>query len=120
MASKKHTKLTTLLIKLVIKIGIVILIGLAISFALHYINGYALGSTMRVVGIAFGVIGLLSILGGTNMRKDYNYTMAKISNPKMLEIDQSNSPILGALLFLLWMGTAGIVLYLIGDMLVNT
>lgn len=101
--------------RLLVKICIVLIIGTVISFAIHYIKGFELGSVMRIVGIIIAIIGFASLLGGTSIRNDYNYAMAKISNPKIGAHDNSRQMYSDSLSFLIYMGTSGIILYLIGE-----
>lgn len=104
--------------KFVLKIGVVVLIGAIISFAIYYIKGYSLGATMRIVGIVIVFIGLLSQLGQNNIRGDYNYSMARMRDSKMLDNEYNGHLTSDSLSFLIWMGFSGIVLFVIGSALV--
>lgn len=104
--------------RLLVKICIVLIIGSIISFAIHYIKGFELGSVMRIVGIIIAIIGFASLLGGTSMRNDYHYAMAKINNPQIGAHDNSRQMYSDSISFLIWMGTSGIILYLIGEALI--
>ncbi|MDH8677388.1 hypothetical protein QE109_04465 [Fusibacter bizertensis] len=105
--------------KLVIKIGAVVLIGVAISYAIYYIKGFEFGTTMRIVGVIIAVIGLGSQLGQSNIRMDYNYNMAKMRDSSMQAREHDGFMTAGSLSFLIWMGTSGIVLFLIGDAIIR-
>jgi hypothetical protein len=99
--------------KLFLKICIVVVLGAAFSFAIHYIKGYQLGSTMRVVGIVIAMLGLGSMTGSSGLRQDYNYNMAKMRDSKMLDNEHNGNMVSGSLSFLIWMGTSGILLFVV-------
>ncbi len=105
--------------KVILRIVMVVLIGLVISFAVYYIKGYSLGTVMRIVGVIIALIGLGSQLGEAGLRTDYNYNMAKMRDPKMLENEHNGFMTASSLSFLLWMGSSGIILFLIGDALLR-
>lgn len=103
--------------KLLLKIIIVVAIGTALGFIIHYIKGYAVGSVITVIGFIVAFIGLSSQLGATGMRGDYNYNMAKMSSPKMLELEHNGRMMSDSLSFLIWMGTSGVLLIILGGSL---
>ncbi len=104
--------------KLVLKIGTMVIIGAIISYILFYYKGFQLGATMRVVGIVIACIGLASQVGENNIRGDYNYNMAKMRDSKMLANEHNGTLTSSSLMFLLWMGTSGVLLFVIGSSLV--
>lgn len=104
--------------KLVLKIGSVVVIGAIISYIIFYLKGYPFGATMRVVGIVIACIGLASQVGESNIRGDYNYNMAKMRDSKMLANEYSGKLTSDSLMFFLWMGTSGVLLFIIGSSLV--
>jgi len=104
--------------KLVLKIGTVVVIGAIISYIIFYLKGYSFGVTMRVVGIVIACIGLASQVGESNIRGDYNYNMAKMRDSKMLANEYSGKLTSDSLMFFLWMGASGVLLFIIGSYLV--
>lgn len=104
--------------KLVLKIGTVVVIGAIISYIIFYIKGYHFGVTMRVIGIVIACIGLASQVGESNIRGDYNYNMAKMRDSKMLANEYSGKLTSDSLMFFLWLGTSGVLLFIIGSYLV--
>ena len=116
--SKVKTFLNDLLIyigKLLIKVGVVVLIGVLISYIVHYFKGFDFGSTMRIVGAIIACIGLSSLLGQFGIRTDYNYNMMKMRDSKIRELEHDGFMTASSLTFLVWMGTSGVILFLIGD-----
>jgi hypothetical protein len=111
-------KLTVAIGKLVLKIGSVVVIGAIISYIIFYIKGYNFGATMRVVGIVIACVGLASQAGESNMRGDYNYNMAKMRDSKMLANEFSGRLTSDSLRFFIWMGTSGVLLFILGSYLV--
>lgn len=104
--------------KLILKICIVVAIGAALSYALHYFKGFSFGSTMRIIGVVIAMLGLGSQTGATGMRNDYNYNMVKMRDPKMLAREHDGTMMSGSLSFLIWMGSSGIILFVIASYLV--
>ncbi|HSN67537.1 MAG TPA: hypothetical protein VLS94_12920 [Fusibacter sp.] len=104
--------------KLILKIGTMVVIGAIISYIIFYIKGYHFGVTMRVIGIVIACIGLASQVGESNIRGDYNYNMAKMRDSKMLANEYSGKLTSDSLMFFLWMGTSGVLLFIIGSYLV--
>ena len=104
--------------KLVLKVGAVVVIGAIISYIIFYIKNYNFGATMRVVGIVIACIGLASQVGESNMRRDYNYNMAKMRDSKLLANEYSGKLTSDSLRFLILMGTSGVLLFIIGSYLV--
>ena len=104
--------------KLVLKVGLIVFIGAIIGYIIFYIKGYNFGATMRVVGIVIACIGLASQVGESNMRRDYNYNMAKMRDSKLLANEYSGKLTSDSLRFLILMGTSGVLLFIIGSYLV--
>lgn len=104
--------------KLILKIGAVVIIGAIISYIIFNFKGYQIGATMRVVGIVIACIGLASQVGENNIRGDYNYNMAKMRDSKMLANEHNGILTSGSLMFLLWMGASGAILFIIGSTLI--
>ena len=104
--------------KLILKIGTMVVIGAIISYIIFYIKGYHFGVTMRVIGIVIACIGLASQVGESNIRGDYNYNMAKMRDSKMLANEYSGKLTSDSLMFFLWMGISGVLLFIIGSYLV--
>lgn len=101
--------------KLLLKICIVVILGAVLSYAIHYLKGYQIGSTMRIIGLIIALLGLGSLSGASGLRNDYNYNMAKMRDPKMLALEHDGRMISGSLSFLIWMGTSGIILFVLSS-----
>lgn len=110
--------MAVVLSRLLVKIMVVVIIGAIISFVIHYIKGYEIGSVMRIVGIIIAIIGLTSQLGGTNIRRDHYTTMARVTTPQLHEHEFDRDEKLSSnFSFLIWMGSAGVILYFMGEAL---
>ena len=105
------------LLKWIIKLAIVVFIGAFISYLIYLNTEYLFGEVLRVVGIGIACIGLLTQVGESNIRRDYNFNMQKIRSTKLINIEHGSDLTTSNISFLLLMGISGIILFIIGHSL---
>lgn len=103
--------------KSTLKVAIVVSIGALISLLVYVMSDYQFGAILRVVGVVMACIGLLTQVGQSNIRNDYNNNMHEMTNAKLLEIEHGGKLTSDNISFLLLMGVSGIVLFLIGHVI---
>ena len=110
-------KASIYLAKWMLKVAIVVSIGALISYLIYLNTEFLFGEVLRLVGIGIACIGLMTQVGESNIRKDYNFNMNKIRYTKLLHIEHGNDLTSSNISFLLLMGISGIILFIIGHTL---
>lgn len=105
------------LLKWILKLAIVVSIGAIISYLIYRNTEFLFDEVLRVVGVAIACIGLMTQVGESNIRKDYNFNMQKIRYTKLINIEHGSDLTTSNISFLLLMGISGIILFIIGHTL---
>ena len=110
-------KASIYLLKWILKIVIVVSIGALISYLIYRNTEFLFGEVLRIVGVGIACIGLMTQIGESNIRKDYNFNMQKIRYTKLINIEHGSDLTSSNISFLLLMGISGIILFIIGHSL---
>ena len=110
-------KASIYLLKWILKIVIVVSIGALISYLIYRNTEFLFGEVLRIVGVGIACIGLMTQIGESNIRKDYNFNMQKIRYTKLINIEHGSDLTTSNISFLLLMGISGIILFIIGHSL---
>ncbi len=110
-------KASIYLLKWILKIVIVVSIGALISYLIYRNTEFLFGEVLRIVGVGIACIGLMTQIGESNIRRDYNFNMQKIRYTKLINIEHGSDLTSSNISFLLLMGISGIILFIIGHSL---
>lgn len=110
-------KVCIYLAKWMLKMVIVISTGALISYLIYLNTEFLFGEVLRFVGVGIACIGLMTQVGQSNIRNDFNYNMQKIRYTKLINIEHGGDLTSSNISFLLLMGLSGIILFLIGHTL---
>ena len=105
------------IIKTLKSIAIAFVIGIVLSFLIHIFADKALPTVIKFMGIAFAFAGLASHVGSDSINRDYNYNMAKISNPSIAKHENNLRTSGGSSSFMVVATASGGLLYALGYML---
>lgn len=110
----KFENFTYGLVKMLKYIVLIVVIGTVGSYLIHYFWEHNLSTVLKIMGGVIVFIGLASQLGTGGFNRDYNYNMAKMSNPDLVKYERGAAKMDENLIFMVIFALAGLIVLGIG------